>query len=47
MKEIIIASSIALFVGFVIGYFVCAVMSTAKCQECRLKEIKEFEDDSD
>lgn len=45
MTEIIIAIGI-LSMGFILGYFICAIMSTAKCQECRLKEIKELEDDS-
>ena len=46
MTEIIIGAGI-LFAGFVFGYFICAVMSSGRCQECRLKEVKEFEDDSD
>jgi len=43
-EAIIILTS--LFAGFIFGYFICAVMSSGRCQECRLKEVKEFKDDS-
>lgn len=44
MWYIIGAVAIAV-VFFTIGFVVCAGLATSKCNECRLKEIKDFEDE--
>lgn len=46
MSELLILLGVV-FVSFTFGYGVCAIMSSGRCQDCRLKELKELEDDSD
>lgn len=40
----VIAVVAGLVIGFSIGFVVCAGLANGKCSDCRLKEIKDFED---
>ncbi len=40
----IIGAVVALVLSFTIGFVVCGVLANGKCSDCRLKEIKDFED---
>jgi hypothetical protein len=42
----IIIGVLALVLSFTFGFIVCAGLATSKCNECRLKEIKDFENDN-
>ena len=40
----IIGAVAALAISFSFGFVVCAGLANGKCSDCRLKEIKDFED---
>ncbi len=40
----IIGAVVIAVVFFTIGFVVCAGLANGKCSDCRLKEIKDFED---
>ena len=41
----IIGAVAALVISFSFGFVVCGTLASGKCSDCRLKEIKDFEDE--